>query len=134
MQRCALLSQRNAGLAKPWEQDWSLLTTAPAGAIARPPWEQARQGRPVVDPLTGRQQINRNLEEEQRFFRWMRENNITDTNRGLALYVGQRPSGGSKSATKPILTKGQVVNGYEYLGGDPKDQTNWIRGGGGLAR
>ncbi|MCU0973490.1 MAG: hypothetical protein MUF80_05995, partial [Burkholderiales bacterium] len=27
-------------MAKPWEQDWSVLPTAPTGATARPPWEQ----------------------------------------------------------------------------------------------
>ena len=89
-----------------------------------------RQGRPVVDPLTGRQQVNRNLEEEQRFFRWMRENNITDTNKGLALYLGQLQGGSGTSTARPTLTKGQVVGGYEFLGGDPKDRNNWKLSGG----
>ena len=57
--------------------------------------------------------------------RWMRENNVTDTNKGLALYLGQRQGGGSAPTARPTLTKGQVVGGYEFLGGDPMDRNNW---------
>lgn len=59
------------------------------------------RGRPAVDPLTGRQSVNRNVQEEQKFFQWMRDNNITDTNKGLALYMGQKQAAPQSIATDP---------------------------------
>jgi hypothetical protein len=52
-------------------------------------------GKPIADLNTGRQMVNRNPEEEKKFFEWMRENKITDTNKGLALYMGQKKAQGS---------------------------------------
>lgn len=53
-------------------------------------------GKPVTDLMTGRQVVNRNVEKEQAFFKWMRDNNIKDTNQGLALYLGQGGAGAAK--------------------------------------
>ena len=50
-----------------------------------------REGRPKVDPITGRQMVNRDPKREAEFFQWMRANNITDTNKGLAMFLGQQP-------------------------------------------
>jgi hypothetical protein len=82
-----------------------------------------RNGNPRMDPLTGRQQINRDPKKEAEFFQWMRDNNITDTNKGLAIFLGQKREEG---AGKPApIAKGAVVDGYEFLGGDPKDPKSW---------
>lgn len=51
------------------------------------------EGKPQADLLTGRQVINRNPKEEAVFFKWMADNGITDTNKGLAIYLGQKQSG-----------------------------------------
>lgn len=48
-----------------------------------------REGKPITDPMTGRQIVNRNQEKEREFMQWMAKNGITDTNKGLALYMGQ---------------------------------------------
>jgi len=65
-------------------------------------------GKPAVDFITGRQTVNRNTEEEKKFFQWMRENGITDSNKGLALYR----QGGGAAAPK--------VNSPEELAKVPK--------------
>ena len=49
-----------------------------------------RNGNPRMDPLTGKQMINRDPKREAEFFQWMRDNNITDTNKGIALFMGQK--------------------------------------------
>ncbi len=59
-------------------------------------------GKPVSDLMTGRQVVNRNMEKEQAFFKWMKDNNIKDTNKGLALYLGQQ--GGGVPATSSSFT------------------------------
>ena len=55
-----------------------------------------RNGNPRMDPFTGKQIINRDPKKEAEFFQWMRDNNITDTNKGLALYLGQKRESGPK--------------------------------------
>lgn len=45
------------------------------------------KGRPVLDPLSGRQVVNRNQEKESAFYKWMSANDIKDTNEGLAKYM-----------------------------------------------
>lgn len=54
------------------------------------------QGNALVDPLTGRQVVNRNPEKERALFEFMRDNNITDTNEGLQKFMA--PRGGRSSA------------------------------------
>lgn len=53
-------------------------------------------GNPRMDPFTGKPIINRDPKKEAEFFQWMRDNNITDTNKGLALYLGQKRESGPK--------------------------------------
>lgn len=60
------------------------------------------EGKPQSDLLTGRQVVNRDPKKEAAFFQWMADNGITDTNKGLAIYLGQKPSGtapGGQSAS-----------------------------------
>lgn len=59
------------------------------------------RGKPIVDVISGKPAINRNVKEEQKFFQWMKENNITDTNKGLALYLGQKQDAPQSIATDP---------------------------------
>jgi hypothetical protein len=64
------------------------------------------EGKPITDMLTGKQVVNRNVGEENKFFTWMRQNGITDTNQGLAIYkaeTGKSTSGGQKSGYQAYL-------------------------------
>jgi len=45
------------------------------------------RGRPVSDPISGKQMVNRNPEEERKFFEWMQKSGIKDTNEALAAYL-----------------------------------------------
>lgn len=84
------------------------------------------RGQPLMDPLTGRQVVNRDPAKEAAFFAFMRDNNITDTNEALAKYLAPRGGAAGGAAQQPAkIRKGQVVDGYEFQGGDPKDQKNW---------
>lgn len=65
-----------------------------------------------ADPFTGRETVNRDLEEEARFFSWMQSNGITDTNKGLALWK----AGAGKQ--QPAITPPQGA--IELLKKDPK--------------
>lgn len=51
------------------------------------------EGKPISDVMTGRQVVNRNVDAERKFFAWMQKEGITDTNKGLALYMSM--NGGS---------------------------------------
>lgn len=83
------------------------------------------QGRPLMDPMTGRQVVNRDPSKEAAFFAFMRDNGIRDTNEALAKYLAPRATGGGAAQPAAKIKKGQVVDGYEFQGGDPKDQKNW---------
>ena len=54
------------------------------------------KGKPLMDPLTGRQVVNRNPQLERQLFEFMRDNQITDTNEGLAKFM-VRQQGGSRA-------------------------------------
>lgn len=45
-----------------------------------------KRGKPITDPLSGRQMVNRNPAREDAFYKWMAANGIKDTNEGLAKY------------------------------------------------
>lgn len=83
-------------------------------------------GNALVDPMTGRQVVNRNPTREREFFEFMRKNQITDTNEALQKFLAPTggASGGGKSSGRTI-SKGQVVGGYEFLGGNPNDEKSW---------
>lgn len=92
-------------------------------------------GKPLMDPMTGRQVVNRNPEREQAFFRFMRENGIRDTNEGLQKFITQGAGGGGGGGQQGrTVAKGQVVDGYEFLGGDPKNPKSWRQVSSGAAR
>lgn len=78
-----------------------------------------REGRPKVDPITGRQIMNSDPKRIAEFFQWMRANNITDTNKGLAIYLGQKSEGGG-AGKKPPQIKDQseyqkLPSGSQYV-------------------
>lgn len=57
------------------------------------------KGKPITDLMTGRQIVNRNPEKERAFMQWMAQNGITDTNKGLAMYLGQGHGGANPGAS-----------------------------------
>jgi hypothetical protein len=48
------------------------------------------RGRAITDPMSGRQVVNRNPEEEVRFAAWMQQNGFTDSNEALPKYLALR--------------------------------------------
>ena len=77
--------------------------------------------------MTGRQVVNRNVDAERKFFAWMQKEGITDTNKGLALYMSKNggsaaPASFASSAEVEAAAKaGQIkagdkviVNGTRY--------------------
>lgn len=75
-----------------------------------------REGKPKVDPITGRQIMNREPKRETEFFQWMRANNITDTNKGIAIFLGQQPQQGQQGGAG----KQRYPDGTELKGKDGK--------------
>ncbi len=85
--------------ALPKERGFKIEMNEVATALGSPAVDA--QGNPVVDFMTGRQTVNRNIPEERKFFKWMQDNNITDTNRGLAIYMANKGGGASAAGAKP---------------------------------
>lgn len=82
-----------------------------------------RKGNPVTDMGTGRQVVNRNPQKEAEFFQWMRANNITDTNKGLAIYLGQKSEGGGAGNSGPrridsAAEVSKLPSGTKFIGPD----------------
>lgn len=48
------------------------------------------KGAPITDPMTGRQQVNRNPEREREFSAWMLKNGYTDSNEALPKFVAEK--------------------------------------------
>lgn len=65
------------------------------------------KGRPVIDPITGRQSVNRNTAREQQFFRYMKENGLTDTNEALQKFMQEAPTAAPVAANRPPLSSFQ---------------------------
>lgn len=77
-------------------------------------------GEPIVDPLTGKQQLNRNKELEDKFYRFIKKNNITDTDEGLLLFLGQE-----KQLSKPANADAAKAEALDAISrGVPKDAVN----------
>lgn len=75
-----------------------------------------REGKPKVDPITGRQIVNHDPKRVTEFFQWMRANNITDTNKGIAMFLGQQPQQGQQGGAG----KQRYPDGTELKGKDGK--------------
>lgn len=75
-----------------------------------------REGKPKVDPITGRQIVNSDPKRVTEFFQWMRANNITDTNKGIAMFLGQQPQQGQQGGAG----KQRYPDGTELKGKDGK--------------
>ena len=80
-------------------------------------------GTVAMDDISGKQVLNRNQDEERKFFSWMEKSGIKDTNQGLALYLSnQAPRTFASSAEVEAAAKaGQIkagdkviVNGTRY--------------------
>jgi hypothetical protein len=71
-------------------------------------------GNALVDPMTGRQVVNRNPEKERALFEFMRDNGITDTNEGLQKFLAPRQgSRASSSASKSPYKEGTELRGKD---------------------
>lgn len=79
-----------------------------------------KNGKPVVDIMTGRQVVNRNPAREDAFYKWMAQNGITDTNEGLAKYKGNPPP---PEPSKPLAALPQGAKQIGTSGGKPVYQT-----------
>jgi len=78
-----------------------------AGAVASVLGDPAvdSNGKPIMDIMSGKQAINRNVGKENAFYQWMKDNNITDTNEGLLKYMSRSPDAPAapvKVPTKPL--------------------------------
>lgn len=62
------------------------------------------RGRPISDPISGKQMVNRNPEEERKFFDWMQKSGIKDTNEALAAYL---PTYNKKTGAPTAAPQGQ---------------------------
>lgn len=87
------------------------------------------KGKPIVDLMTGRQIVNRNPEKEREFMQWMAKNNITDTNKGLALYLGggaQQPSASGYDSYVNAFNKAKAAGNKQAM----QELTNAARSAG----
>lgn len=79
------------------------------------------EGKPISDVMTGRQVVNRNVDAERKFFAWMQKEGITDTNKGLALYMSKNggsaaPASFASSAEVEAAAKaGQIKPGDKVI-------------------
>ena len=91
--------------------------------------------RPVVGP-SGRALLDQNgrtirepdPERLNAMLEFMQRHNIRDTNEGLQKFLvyerQTKPSAATSGAGRPP-EKGQVVNGYRFNGGNPRDKASW---------
>lgn len=96
-------------MSKPYKVEMSEVSSALGS-----PAVDAR-GKPAIDPFTGRQTVNRDLKKEQEFFAWMKDNNITDTNKGLAVYLSQ----GAQASASSVAGSGAPAEAIAMLKADP---------------
>jgi hypothetical protein len=64
-----------------------------------------RKGKPLFDPVTGRQQINRNMAEEDAFYRWMAREGLNDTNAALLRWKSGEREANMPKPEKPKPAK-----------------------------
>lgn len=86
------------------------------------------KGNPMPDPLTGRQLVNRSPEREAAFFKFMKDNGITDTNAGLAQFLGGQQQAGASPGTTPVKVNSQddyqkLPSGATYIAPDGSVRT-----------
>lgn len=63
-----------------------------------------QRGNPITDPLTGKQYVNRSPDREAEFFRFMKDNNINDSNQAITLFLSQKASQQSKPSNAADAT------------------------------
>lgn len=80
-------------------------------------------GGPIMDPLSGKQMVNRDLAKEAELFKFMKDNGITDTNAGLAQFLGaqQQSSAHPKVSTQEDYQK--LPSGSTYIAPDGSVRT-----------
>lgn len=59
------------------------------------------KGTPIMDPMTGRQQVNRNQATEREFAAWMLKNGYTDSNEALPKFVAEKAAQRGGGAAPP---------------------------------
>lgn len=69
-----------------------------------------RNGKPLADPMTGRQLVNRNPQREQDFFNFMRAAGIRDTNEGLLEYKSM-PEFPDEATMEAAVRAGRIRRG-----------------------
>jgi len=87
------------------------------------------KGKPIIDLMTGRQVVNRDQAKEREFMQWMAKNNITDTNKGLALYLGggaQQPSASGYDSYVNAFNKAKAAGNKQAM----QELTNAARSAG----
>lgn len=78
------------------------------------------KGKPITDPLSGKQLVNRDSAKEAEFFQWMKDKGITDTNAGLAQYLGQKPQAAPGAPVKinSPAERDKLPSGTSYMSPD----------------
>lgn len=98
-EKTASAAEAAKGVKPPYKVEYSEVATA----FSEPAVD--RNGKPVVNPITGGQMMNRNQGKENAFIAWMKQNDITDTNEGLAKYMAQSappPGAPAKVPQRPL--------------------------------
>jgi len=74
-------------------------------------------GTVAMDDITGKQVLNRNQDEERKFFSWMEKSGIKDTNQGLALYLANKAPASFASAAEvqAAAAAGQIKPGDKVI-------------------
>ena len=88
-------------------------------------------GRPILD-ANGRQVFNTESARVQQLMQFMQQRGIRDTNEALPQFIvweAERKRAGADSSTprSSLATPqvGQIVSGFAFKGGDPRDRRNW---------
>ena len=94
----------------------------PKGIIKKKGWDQWRVAVEQVDKKTGRPVVGKNGKVKVAYVPLKNNTAKIQGEYGFNAEEAIKEVSGSQPST---VKKGQVVNGYTFLGGDPKDQKNW---------
>jgi tetratricopeptide (TPR) repeat protein len=104
--------RRGVITAVPKDEGYKTEFNEVANALGQPATD--KKGRPIMDPVTGRQLINRDPAAEAAFFNWMQKSGIKDTNKALQLYLANRSGAGRPSEAEAIeQAKAAIARGAD---------------------
>lgn len=63
-----------------------------------------KKGNPVIDPFSGRQVMNRNIDEETNFVKWASDNKYPSTDAAIGAYISQGRPRATSAVAKPAAT------------------------------